>query len=91
MGLIEDAKYENNDFTIKKGQRIALFTDGLFESAENNEARNHLEKCITDTLSSTLSMPIEKALEEVMSVFDQITKSQPTDDTLLLLLEPIQY
>jgi len=91
LGLIEDAKYKNNDFTIKKGQRIALFTDGLFESAENNEARNHLEKCITDTLSSTLSMPIEKALEEVMSVFDQITKSQPTDDTLLLLLEPIQY
>ncbi|MCP5079808.1 MAG: response regulator, partial [Psychromonas sp.] len=64
-GLLKDCQYENNELTIKPGQRIALFTDGLFESANNNEARNALQAQITESLLATLNMPIEEALEQV--------------------------
>ncbi|WP_284204812.1 response regulator [Psychromonas marina] len=89
-GLLEDCYYESNSLTIIPGQRIALFTDGLFESAIDNTAREQLQQKITASLLSTLSLPIEQALKQVMTVFDQLTNAQPSDDTLLLLLEPIE-
>lgn len=88
LGLIEDSRYESTELSIAPGQRIALFTDGLFDSADDNETRCDLEEKITASLLATLSMPIEIAIEQVMSLFDELTGSQPTDDTLLLLLEP---
>jgi len=88
-GLIEDCHYENSNLIIKSGQRIALFTDGLFDSADNNHTRNELQSQITKSLLATLNMPIESALQQVMTLFDQLTAAQPSDDTLLLLIEPI--
>lgn len=88
LGLLDNSRYECTDLIIEPGQRIALFTDGLFESADDNEARCDLEEKITASLLATLSMPIEKAIEQVMALFDELTGAQPSDDTLLLLLEP---
>ena len=90
-GLIEHCDYKNEKLTIKPGQRIAVFTDGLFESAKDNAARAHLEEQINGALLTTLHLPITQALDNVMSLFDAITGQQPSDDTLLLLLEPVQF
>jgi len=89
LGLLENSHYENTYLTIQPSQRIALFTDGLFESADDNSAREQLEKTITQSLINTLHLPINEALEHVMSLFDKITAGQPSDDTMLLLIEPI--
>lgn len=88
-GLLEDCRYDVCQLHLTAGQRIALFTDGLFDSAEDNAARQQLETQITKALLSTLPLPIEQALNQIMMVFDQITAGKPTDDSLLLLLEPI--
>jgi len=89
LGLLENSRYDNTELTISAGQRIAIFTDGLFESASDNQARTVLQQQITAALLNTLAQPIEDALEQVMTLFDQLTGAQPNDDTLLLLLEPI--
>lgn len=88
-GLLENFQYKSTQLTIKQGQRIAIFTDGLFESAIDNNARNTLHDEITQALQDTLLMPIEQSLLRVMSLFDQLTNSRAQDDTLLLLIEPI--
>jgi len=90
LGLLENSHYENTELMIKPDQRIALFTDGLFESANDNQARNELQEKITNALQATLSIPIDEALKQVMTLFDELTESQPSDDTILLLLEPLQ-
>lgn len=90
-GLIKHCDYKNEKLTIKPGQRIAVFTDGLFESANDNASRTHLQEQINNALLKTLHLPITQALDNVMSLFDVITGQQPSDDTLLLLLEPIQF
>lgn len=87
-GLIPDANYESLSLQLAIGERLALFTDGLFDSAADNNARIILEKKVTTTLSDTLEIPIEDALEEVMNVFDDLTVKQPQDDALLVLVEP---
>ena len=87
-GLIADNPYQNTELTIKHGQRMAFYTDGLFDSAANNDARSELQERITEALLATVSMPIAQSLQQVMKVFDHITAAQPSDDALLLLIEP---
>lgn len=88
-GLLKDCQYEVTHLTIESGQRIALFTDGLFDSASNNQQRFELQQKITESLLTTLALPIDQAINHVMALFDELTAAQPSDDTLLLLLEPI--
>lgn len=88
LGLLPDVQYQNTDLQLQKGQRLAFYTDGLFDSAIDNNARVQLQQLITETLISTLTLPIEDAIEKVMMVFDQLTQDHPNDDALLLLVEP---
>jgi len=89
-GLLPATTYHAKTLQLAHGERIALYTDGLFESAENNNARKELELHITRTLTDTLSDPIEQSLEQAMHIFDELAGTPPTDDALLLLLERIQ-
>ncbi|MFT5879374.1 MAG: sigma-B regulation protein RsbU (phosphoserine phosphatase) [Moritella sp.] len=89
LGLLPNTNYHSTQINVKDGDRIAIFTDGLFESAADNNARSELKSRIFDALSSTLNMPIAQSLQRVMALFDELTGSQPSDDALLLLLEPL--
>jgi sigma-B regulation protein RsbU (phosphoserine phosphatase) len=88
-GLIADCQYQSREITVQPGQRLAFYTDGLFESAADNEARLDLQTRISAELQNTLQLPISEALQQVMSLFDQLTNAQPSDDALLLLIEPL--
>jgi CheY-like chemotaxis protein/anti-sigma regulatory factor (Ser/Thr protein kinase) len=88
LGLLPDAQYQETKIQLKKGQRLAFYTDGLFESADNNKARQQLEEKIKATLHQTINESMTIALQKVMMVFDLVTKAQPNDDALLLLIEP---
>jgi DNA-binding response OmpR family regulator/anti-sigma regulatory factor (Ser/Thr protein kinase) len=86
-GLLHNTCYQAKTLQLEVGERIAIYTDGLFESAEDEKQRAHLENSITLALIDTLTTPIEQALNKVMDVFDCITASKPKDDVLLLLIE----
>jgi CheY-like chemotaxis protein/anti-sigma regulatory factor (Ser/Thr protein kinase) len=87
-GLMEHCQYQSEHFDITPGQRIACFTDGLFESAGDASSRQHLQCSIESALVSTCNMPLQQAADETMRVFDRLAGPTPTDDTLLLLIEP---
>ena len=86
-GLIPDASYNEISIDLDKNQRIAIFTDGLFESADTPDRRLHLENQIVDSLIDTLDEDIESAISTVISTFDNLAGTPPKDDTLLLLIE----
>ncbi len=86
-GLIPDASYSEISIDLDKKQRIVIFTDGLFESADTPENRQHLENQIIDSLINTLDEEIENAISTVISTFDNLAGKPPNDDTLLLLIE----
>lgn len=86
-GLSACSKYENKTFQLTMGTRLALYTDGLFESAPDNSARLYLEEQVTQRLHSTLNAPIDDAMRTTMKVFDRLAGSPPSDDTLLILVE----
>ncbi|WP_413701765.1 PP2C family protein-serine/threonine phosphatase [Psychromonas sp. KJ10-10] len=86
-GLLSDVEYENTSLQLKKGQRLAFYTDGLFESVADNNARNSLLQQIYDALYDTRHLSIKQSIQQVMAIFDRLTNGQPSDDTLLLLIE----
>ena len=79
--------YEHHE-QVQAGERMALFTDGLFESANSTEERILLEKTIFKMLQTTLNEPIDRAIRKIMNEFDRLAGTPAKDDVLLILLEP---
>ncbi|OQX36958.1 MAG: hypothetical protein B0D91_07915 [Oceanospirillales bacterium LUC14_002_19_P2] len=88
-GLLPDTSYQSAALKLMPGQRIALYTDGLFESAGDESGRRQLEERIIHTLVRTVDEPLEHSLGEAMSLFDRLTGERPRDDALLMLFEPL--
>jgi sigma-B regulation protein RsbU (phosphoserine phosphatase) len=87
-GLVEDYEFEMKEISLRKNQRLAVFTDGLFESASTKESRQLLEMKLIQKLQDTIGLPVEDALRIVMTEFDLITHYKALDDVLLILIDP---
>ncbi|MCE2570761.1 SpoIIE family protein phosphatase [Motilimonas eburnea] len=85
-GLVADTQYQTMHGQLEPGQRLLLFTDGLFESAKTTSQRQQLEHTLLEQLPLTLTLPIKQAARHLMSVFEQYA-TLDSDDTLLLLIE----
>ena len=86
-GLIPNPSYSEISIELSPEERIAIFTDGLFESADTPASRLDLEKQVVDVLINTSNKEIENSISAVMSTFDNLAGKPPNDDTLLLLIE----
>lgn len=86
-GLIPDSRYSNSTVHLQPGERLALFSDGLFEGASDPTQRAVLEQTMLLALAQSATMPLAKAQEHVMQLFDS-TAGNASDDVTLLLLEP---
>ncbi len=90
-GLLPDIEYAPVEICVKPGERIAIYTDGLVESAGDNQARGRLEQAVMEAIRDTVELPIDRAARYIMQIFDDIAGTPPTDDTTFLLLEPDFY
>ena len=86
-GLLEDARYESRQIRVVRGERIVFYTDGIVESAPDNEARSALEQQIRNILWQTLDETIDHSIREVTELFDQRTGGLPPDDATLIIAE----
>ncbi|AAW88094.1 two-component response regulator, sigma factor PP2C-like phosphatase [Aliivibrio fischeri ES114] len=86
-GLLPTTHYKETTISMKYGERLALFTDGLFESGDTISERDTLEKAIKKQLIETLHLPIEQAINQIIKTFDALAGTPPNDDALLLLIE----
>ncbi|MGF1769689.1 SpoIIE family protein phosphatase [Enterovibrio makurazakiensis] len=84
-GVLYGAEYDVLTTTLKLGERIAVYTDGLFEAAEDNEARQLLTDKVMEALSDTRELPLQEATETVMSSFEHYGERHKDDATLILL------
>ncbi|MBL4783033.1 MAG: response regulator [Porticoccaceae bacterium] len=89
-GLVKNTEYQDSHVTLHVGERLALYTDGLFDSSADAVVREKNEQAIKTALAATLDLPIEIALNKVMATFQSMTGTDIKDDVLLLLLERSQ-
>ena len=86
-GLVNNTEYQDSYVKLHAGERLALYTDGLFDSSADALVREKNERAIKIALAATLEQPIEKALEKVMATFQHLTGTAIKDDVLLVLIE----
>lgn len=87
-GLLPDSEYTPVQMSVKHGERIAIYTDGLVESAPDNQARERLQSEMLAAIKDTVTLPIDRAARMIMQQFDDIAGTPPADDTTFILLEP---
>jgi sigma-B regulation protein RsbU (phosphoserine phosphatase) len=87
-GLLPGIDYSPVQITVKQGERIAIYTDGLVESAPDNQSRESLENQMLTIIKDTINLPIDRASRLIMQKFDEIAGTPPRDDTTFILLEP---
>ncbi|EOD78793.1 hypothetical protein D515_02299 [Grimontia indica] len=90
-GVLYGADYQTLTSRLSSGERIALYTDGLFEAADSTESRQVLEKAVMRELENTRSLPVGEAVQHVMQVFDNYGDWHRDDATIVLLeyAEPV--
>jgi len=88
LGILEHAEYSKTQFTLHSGQRLLMFTDGLFDSVKIGGSREALEQDLHKILMSTINLPIEIALDKLFQTFDEHNAEYPNDDVLAVLIEP---
>lgn len=87
-GLLPDTDYQSLQHPLGPGEKIALYTDGLFESGNSAEERRFLEQRIRALLHTHRDRSIQQIIQAVEQLFSQLTHSHPQDDVSLLLIEP---
>jgi CheY-like chemotaxis protein/anti-sigma regulatory factor (Ser/Thr protein kinase) len=86
-GIIADTAYTSETVKLKAGERLAIYTDGLFDSAEDAAGRDALKLLIEETLIATATLDVQSALDKTLHVFDQFTFERPKDDVVLCLID----
>jgi len=87
-GLVDTATYTSSAIVLNPGERLAVYTDGLFDSAATAENREQLETQVMDTIQSSAGLPVQDAVDRVMNTFDAYASPSSRDDATLVIIEP---
>ena len=87
LGLIKNISYETYELKVNVGDRVLLFTDGLFE-VENAQEESFGRSRLRDVIRRCANLPLTKLIEDVSSEIKDFAKHQAfTDDVCLVGME----
>ncbi len=87
LGLIDDTPYQTHELTVDAGDRVLLFTDGLFE-VENEQAQSFNESRLREVIRQHSSLPLGKLLQDISIEIEDFAQDHVfTDDVCLVGVE----
>ncbi len=87
LGLIDGICYRTHELTVNAGDRILLFTDGLFE-VENAKAQSFSESRLRNVIRRRARLPLSKLVQDVSLEIEDFAQNQAfTDDVCLVGME----
>ena len=66
IGVFDDAEYRQGELSLELGDRVYLYSDGLFE-AWNAEEEMFGEERLIESLDAARELPLEHALDSAMT------------------------
>ncbi len=84
LGNTENMKYENDVFTLEKGDTIFVYTDGLVEASNASDERFGMERMM-DALDGESSDDPEVILERMKATVEDFVKGAPQFDDLTMM------
>jgi sigma-B regulation protein RsbU (phosphoserine phosphatase) len=87
IGALPKAKYTNHEITLKKGDSIFVYTDGVAEATSENQELFGTERMI-NALNADPDATPEQLLKNVRTAVDDFVKdAEQFDDLTMLCLE----
>ncbi len=84
VGVMENCKCENNSLTLKPGETIFLYTDGVTE-AMNPERKMFSEEKLKNTLKEMKSLGIKQVIPKVRDEISAFVQGAPQSDDITML------
>ena len=85
MGLLEEADYEDSDFSLEPGDRLTLFSDGIIESSGLDGEMFGYDR-LSKLLSSIQDMPLGSALDSIEADLNEWQNGKDLDDDVSLMV-----
>ncbi len=89
-GLLPKQTYHATALKTSKGDRLALYTDGLLEGCPSEGMRALLKSDMLMNLERSRNLSLDESLTSCFNLFDEHTNHAPEDDALLILMESDQ-
>lgn len=91
IGILEQYRYGFQEAKIEEGDRIYLFSDGIFEELFETDNSVAME-LLMDVVTATRSMPLESVTSYIKStLFEKMQKTTWKDDVTFLVMEVGKY
>ena len=81
LGWFEDIKFYEEEITLRKNDRILLFTDGLFE---NLPIKEDGYEYITNLILKNKNLSLKKLIKKIISEREKISPEEQDDDIAIL-------
>jgi serine phosphatase RsbU (regulator of sigma subunit) len=88
-GLLPDETYCTRSTRLARGERLLLFTDGLFEGGRDEATRSNLEAELLDSFATQTGLALSAQADALMRTFERIVEGDIRDDVTFVLLEPL--
>ncbi|MCE9499597.1 MAG: SpoIIE family protein phosphatase, partial [Leptospira sp.] len=87
MGVLKDSVYKSEEFDFGKGDRLVLFTDGIFEEFHPNDGEFGEER-LFNAIDLQKIIPVKEFSESIIKeVSDFLSGHEQQDDITLLVIE----
>lgn len=87
-GLQSEPVYDTLSLKLRLGERLVLFSDGLFEGAHTGPGRDALESDLLALVRDGVGVPLDELADTLMQTFYAAVGDTPRDDATLVLIEP---
>lgn len=88
LGIVEDGRYREDRIRLQPGDRLCLFTDGYYESADRKGRRLGYKGFVERIPASTDSDP-EPVLQEIEREFPGMVDEERDDDRTFIALDVV--
>lgn len=85
LGIIDDAVYNQNEYSFEKGDKLIFFTDGILEQC-NNEQSMYSQKRLKDKAGELINSGRENILNELYSDALRFSEGADIDDDITMLM-----
>ncbi len=85
-GLMPGIVYSSVEHNLKRGERLAIFTDGFLDTSL--QGGNNPDQSLLEALTHSLNAPIDVAVESAFSQSIDMRCHQEIDDAALVMAEP---
>jgi phosphoserine phosphatase RsbU/P len=90
MGIFPTASYVTSSSPMKKGDRVMLFTDGLFE-VEDASGTVFTEEQLHTTVARYAALPAQEFFDRVINDVRQFSERKSFDDDVCVVGMEVQH